>query len=171
MQLENLRRYIGSKIVDAAPLTLGEYNKFRGWEIPVNEDPATPGYIVQYPDGYISWSPTPQFEEANRETNGMSFGLALEAARKGFKIARAGWNGKGMWVIRIPGTKKAKFNPGTPYAVALKSHADEDGYVENQEILPHYDMYTINAEGRQAMLPGWLASQSDMDADDWEIVS
>lgn len=38
------------------------------------------------------------FERANRETDGMSFGLAIEAAKKGMKIARRGWNGKNQYV-------------------------------------------------------------------------
>jgi len=31
-------------------------------------------------------------------------------------------------------------------------------------------MWTTNAEGRRAMLPGWLASQTDMLAEDWQII-
>jgi len=170
MQIENLQKYIGTKLVEASPMNLGPYNTFRGWDIPKEESPTTPGYIVKYPDGYISWSPKKQFEDANRLTTNMNFGLAVEAMKKGAKVSRAGWNGIGMFVFYVPGTKKAKFNPGTPYAVALKHIADAHGYVEDQEILPHFDMYTVNAEGRRAMLPGWLASQSDINADDWEIV-
>jgi hypothetical protein len=97
------------------------------------------------------------------KTSGMAFGHAVEAAKKGFKIARSGWNGKGMWVIYVPGTKKAELRAGTPYAKALPKR-------KTIEILPHFDMYTINAQGRRAMLPGWLASQSDLDAEDWCIV-
>lgn len=38
------------------------------------------------------------FERANREAEGMSFGLAIEAAKKGKKVARRGWNGKNQYV-------------------------------------------------------------------------
>ncbi len=29
---------------------------------------------------------------------GMVFGLAVEAMKRGAKVARTGWNGKGMWL-------------------------------------------------------------------------
>lgn len=93
----------------------------------------------------------------------MSFGDAIVAAKEGKKVARAGWNGKGMWVIYVPGTIKAALVPETPYAKAL-------GKRKSVDILPHFDMWTVNAAGRRAMLPGWLASQSDMDACDWVVV-
>lgn len=67
-------KYKCHKIVGARPMTLGDYNKYRGWDIPENEVPDTAGYLVEYavvegeipvhPDhlGYISWSPAEQFE-------------------------------------------------------------------------------------------------------------
>lgn len=56
--------YIGVKIIQAEPMTLGGYNSFRGWTIPENEDPKRRGYLVRYPDGYVSWSPKEIFEAA-----------------------------------------------------------------------------------------------------------
>ena len=66
--------------------------------------------------------------------------------------------------LQNPGSdgKILKMTKGSIY----KSHG-----LEEVEILPHFDMYTINAHGRRAMLPGWLASQSDMDATDYYIVA
>lgn len=52
-----------------------------------------------YSDGYESWSPKKQFEEAYRDCMGMTFGIALELLKKGCKVAREGWNGKGMFVV------------------------------------------------------------------------
>lgn len=91
----------------------------------------------------------------------MNFGEALSLLKSGKKVAREGWNGKGMWLVLVPGTKSVNFTEGSAYMKA--------GLVSG-EILPHIDMYTVNAEGRRAMLPGWLASQSDMLADDWSVV-
>ena len=65
-----MKHYIGVKEIDAKPMTRGEYNKYRGWGIPKNEDPAEEGYLVQYPDGYESWSPKKVFEEAYVEYDG-----------------------------------------------------------------------------------------------------
>lgn len=93
----------------------------------------------------------------------MNFGEAIQALKDGEKVARQGWNGKGMWLILVPGSKVA-LREGTPYANALGNPEGET------EILPHIDMWTTNSVGRRAMLPGWLASQTDMLSDDWEIV-
>jgi len=166
-----MKNYLGTKFLEATPMKLGAYNEFRGWTIPNNEDPEAEGFLVVYPDGYESWSPKGQFEKAYRETDGLSFGLAIEAMKKGFKVARTGWNSKGMFCIYVPGTDQVTFTINTPYAKALSNLADEHGNVHDQIILPHFDMYTINTEGRRAMLPGWLASQSDIAADDWQIVN
>lgn len=91
----------------------------------------------------------------------MNFGQAIEALKQGKKVSRAGWNGKGMWLVLVPGTPNVNFTEGSPYMKAG---------LTSGEILPHIDMYTVNAEGRRAMLPGWLASQSDMLAEDWTLV-
>ncbi len=92
----------------------------------------------------------------------LNFGQAIEALKAGEKVARDGWNGKGMWLILVPGTPSAPLRDGTPYKTATG--------LDECEILPHIDMWTINASGRRAMLPGWLASQSDMLANDWRTV-
>jgi hypothetical protein len=164
--------YIGTKIIQAEPMSRADYNEYRNWALPANEDGTDEGYLVEYTDGgkpndsrhagYISWSPKAQFEGAYRETAGLTFGLAIEALKLGKKVARTGWNGKGMWLILVPGTKAVNFTEGSPYMKA--------GLVSG-EILPHIDMYTTNAEGRRAMLPGWLASQTDMLAEDWMVVA
>jgi hypothetical protein len=91
----------------------------------------------------------------------MNFGQAIEALKSGKKVSREGWNGKGMWLILVPGTPEVVTTEGTPYHKA--------GFLTG-EILPHIDMYTTNSFGRKAMLPGWLASQTDMLADDWNVV-
>jgi hypothetical protein len=92
----------------------------------------------------------------------MTFGAAIEAMKAGKKVSRAGWNGKGMWLILVQGTADAVLRPETPYAKALN--------LDSCQILPHIDMWTVNADGRRAMLPGWVASQTDMLSEDWMTV-
>ena len=167
-----MKRFIGTKLINAKPMTRIEYNVFRGWSLPENEIGADEGYLVEYLDGgkgntdtyagYVSWSPKEQFDNAYRECDNMTFGMAIEALKKGLKVARKGWNGKGMWLILVPGTPSAELKPATPYANALSA--------THCEILPHIDMWTTNSEGRRAMLCGWLASQTDMLSEDWEII-
>ena len=64
-----MKKYIGCKLLKAEPMTRGAYNEYRGWTIPEDEDPAEPGYFVRYPDGYVSWSPKPVFEQAYMEVD------------------------------------------------------------------------------------------------------
>lgn len=166
-----MKRYIGVKEINAKPMKRAVYNVARGWELPADENGDDDGYLVEYIDGgqantaeyegYISWSPKDVFERAYKPVDGMTFGLALEALKKGHKVARRGWNGKGMWLVLVPGTPSINPGPETPYGKAG---------VTECEILPHIDMWTTNAHGRRAMLPGWLASQTDMLSQDWEIV-
>lgn len=93
----------------------------------------------------------------------MDFGQALYALKDGARVMRAGWNGKGMWLVLVPGSR-VQLTPGTPYDKALGS----GGYGQTHVTIDaHIDMLT--AKG--TMQPGWLASQADMLADDWELVS
>ena len=62
-----MKTYIGIKPVEAVPMTRGEYNEYRRWNIPAGENPNDAGYLVRYPDGYESWSPSDVFEEAYTE--------------------------------------------------------------------------------------------------------
>jgi hypothetical protein len=97
----------------------------------------------------------------------MRFGEAITLLNAGHPVTRQGWNGNGMFLIRAGGYKVEadKVKPNDPInAEFLKNRG-----LTHLEILPHIDMWTINSEGRQAYLPGWLASQSDMLADDWMI--
>lgn len=154
-----MKQFIGTKIIKAIQMdrAAAEAHLQRN----VGGDKHGDGYLVEYDGGYQSWSPKDVFEDAYRPTSGMPFGLAIEAMKKGAKVARAGWNGKGMWLIMVPGIKAVNFTEGSPYMKAGLTHG---------EILPHIDMYTVNSEGRRAMLPGWLASQTDMLSDDWAII-
>ena len=72
-----MKLYEGTKQLNAKPMTRGDYNKFRGWTIPDNEDPNECGYLVEYLDGgkanvdgyagYVSWSPADVFERTYKE--------------------------------------------------------------------------------------------------------
>lgn len=80
----------------------------------------------------------------------MNFGVALEAAKKGAKIARKGWNGKGIFVkVQIP-DQHSKMT--SPYL-----YIDTTGLETDNEFAP------------RSCVP-WFASQTDMLADDWVIV-
>jgi len=164
--------YIGTKLIKALPMSRQEYNDYRGWELPENEDGSDEGYLVEYLDGgqandkrhagYISWSPAAVFDNAYRKTDGISFGLAIEAMKQGNKVCRAGWNGKGMWVAVSPGSQFAPEHAKPGHA----AHHLAQTQTAPITLSAHIDMKA--ADG--TLVVGWLASQTDMLADDWMIL-
>ena len=166
-----MKQYIGTKMVQAAPairflLKSGEnmivekddMHAMQYAEAMIESGEVTAweeAYTVVYKDGYSSWSPAQVFEEAYRETSGMNFGLAIEAAKMGKKIARAGWNGKGMFLYYVPA---AAYPPATDVAKEA---------FDGQNV--PYGAYIAMKTAQGNVVP-WLASQTDMLADDWYIV-
>lgn len=155
-----MKQYIGSKIVKAwpcyrIPVIGGRYEYCKLDEVVPTCITGQPedGYRVQYEDGYLSWSPKAVFEKAYRETTGLSFGLAIEAAKMGKKIARAGWNGKNQYVELA-------------YCISYKNNAAEIVNVNHCNIGNKAFAFV----GTSGVQMGWLASQADMLADDWQIV-
>ena len=57
-----MKTYIGVKKIEAEPMTRGDYNTYRGWQIPTDENPDDEGYHVKHADGHESWSPKEDFE-------------------------------------------------------------------------------------------------------------
>lgn len=160
------KQYIGTKMINAIPMDRRAYNDLRGWQLPEDENGEDAGYLVEYLDGgkanhpdfagYISWSPANVFERAYRPAFGMTFGMAIEALKLGQKVARAGWNGKGMFVFLVPGST---FNVNRPPLLGIYPEGTEIKYC------PHIDMRTSDGK----IVP-WLASQTDVLAEDWNIV-
>lgn len=148
-----MKKYVGTKQIEAGPMTRGEYNIYRGWQIPADEDPNDKGYLVKHSDGYESWSPEKQFDEAHRPCDNMTFGIAIEMIKRGFKVARKGWNGKKQYI---------------QLATAI-SYKSMDGDVVNceHESIGNKAIAFVGTSGVQM---GWLASQADMLAEDWVIV-
>lgn len=67
----DLPQYRSHKRVHAMPMSRGDYNNYRGWQMPENEDPSDPGYLVVYNrntvDHYESWSPKHVFDDGYTE--------------------------------------------------------------------------------------------------------
>ena len=97
---------------------------------------------------------------------GLTFGQALEFLKAGHQVAREGWNGKGMWIMLVPGTQP-RITPESPYGKVLGEYANtDDGCVDQVRIESHIDMFTATGD----IQPGWLASQADMLGEDWGVV-
>ena len=91
----------------------------------------------------------------------MDFGEALKAVKSGKRAAREGWNGKGMWIAFSPGAQSLP--PERFWSEQNRKYAEEVGPVD---VLPCLTMKTATGE----ILMGWLASQTDMLAEDWAVV-
>lgn len=150
-----MRAFIGTKTLLAEPMTRGAYNAHRGWTPPEGEDQSVTGHLVVYEDGYQSWSPDAAFA-AYQPFDAMSFGHALVKLKQGFKVARAGWNGKGMFVYLVPA---ASYPVQTG---AAKSHFGEGALVPYRAYLA---LKTTDDD-----VATWVPSCSDVLADDWTLV-
>jgi len=136
-----MKNYIGTKIIQAEPSLKAEKSLNGKRE---------EGYKVIYEDGYESFSPKDVFEKAYRHTDNMSFGLAIEALKKGFRVFRSGWNGTGIFIELQKPDKNSKMT--SPYIFINTT-----------------GLRTNNPDAPKSLVP-WLASQTDMLADDWIIV-
>lgn len=159
-----MKKYIGTKMIQAEPakrywmpigakVIVGEHEMVQQ-EVVAAATSCDEGYRVRYPDGYTSFSPKEVFEEAYRRTDNMNFGLAIEAAKMGERIARKGWNGKNMYVFLA-------------FEADFVTDADISAF-DGVEVEVG-DMFVMKTAG-DTFQPGWLASQADMLADDWYIV-
>lgn len=86
----------------------------------------------------------------------LSFSQALDKLKQGNKVARSGWNGKGMFIFLVNGSK-FKVNRAPLLGI----------YPEGTEINYHAHVDMKTADGQ--IVP-WLCSQTDMLAEDWEVI-
>lgn len=107
----------------------------------------------------------------------MNFGDALKALKQGKRVARLGWNSKGMWIFlrlgRFDGPSRG-FKVGEEIRVDHPSTQNgvsfglfEAGPGDQPIIMPCLEMKA--ADG--SIVPGWLASQTDMLAEDWTMLA
>lgn len=157
-----MNKFVGTKTVQATPRTRKEHHD---WLNSIERcccgdaNPNEEGYTVEYPDGYVSWSPKETFEKAYHSAEAMTFGEAIAAMKQGARVARKGWNGKGMFVV---------YQKGYPEGIPCnKNTAEAFGYKEGDLFICRPYMQMRCADGTHQM---WLASQSDVLAEDWYIV-
>lgn len=90
----------------------------------------------------------------------MDFGAALNTLKSGGRVARSGWNGEGMWVALSPGYDDLP--SGKIWSAPIRDHAEQhDG---TATFRPYLMMLTAQGD----FVP-WVASQSDILAEDWEL--
>ncbi|MDD6104206.1 MAG: DUF2829 domain-containing protein [Bacteroidales bacterium] len=90
----------------------------------------------------------------------LNFGQAIEALKNGKKVARKGWNGKGMYLWLLPPSEVKKEWVKDP--MLLEAFGDRD-------VLPCLGSIRMLTATKE-VLTGWLASQTDMLSEDWVIL-
>lgn len=113
----------------------------------------------------------------NRPQINLTYGEALEAVKQDRLIARAGWNGKGMFVFMRPEDtlsadmiiNKVKSLPQA-FKDTLNSHV-QAGTVPADQVFVKFTAYLCMKAADGTIVNGWLASQTDMLAEDWMILA
>lgn len=88
---------------------------------------------------------------------GLTFEQALHLVKNGKRVARSGWNGKGMFIFLVRGST---FKVDRPPLLGI--------YEEGTEIRYHSHVDMRTADG---FIVPWTVSQTDLLAHDWEEVS
>ena len=144
-----MKKYVGTKVVEARPMTRGDYNNYRGWQIPVDENPEDAGYLVKHSDSYVSWSPA--FEAAYREYDKnkllvTAVDMMSEDYKERFKAEYK------QLEIRFDGLRKMlkkwdegtlAFEPTCPrstYNMQLKAMADYMAVLEARAVMENIDL-------------------------------
>lgn len=91
----------------------------------------------------------------------MDFGAALDTLKVGGKVARTGWNGAGMWIALSPGFDDLAAH--RIWSAPIREHA------ENHDGAATFRPYLMMKTAQGDFVP-WVASQSDVLAEDWEPV-
>jgi hypothetical protein len=111
----------------------------------------------------------------------LGFGEALEAIKNGKRATREGWNGKGMFIFMRPADElhidmvidKVKSLPQSVKDFYLQDVTPDDGvriYPADDEEKVIFTAYLCMKDAQGRVVNGWLASQTDILSEDWEIL-
>lgn len=101
----------------------------------------------------------PQVAPYEVTAQGLSFSQALNALKVRLKVRRSGWNGKGMWIV---------LQNGYPDGIPINHNTAEATRIPEGTVRcfrPYLMMKTAQGD----FVP-WVASQTDILAEDWEMV-
>lgn len=150
-------------VAEARPVTEEEINGNIDSRISIsqadldNGSPKAGDMIARNPLNHVDqWLIAKDYFVVNFSDVKHDFGWAIQQLKLGKKVARSGWNGKGMFIFLVQGSR---FEVNRPPLLGIYP----EGTVIDYQ--PHIDMKTAD----NTVVP-WLASQSDVLAEDWEIV-
>ncbi len=92
----------------------------------------------------------------------MNFGEAIQALKNNQKVSREGWNGKSMFLFLV--TPVQKENGEEFCCLDLPANVDDTWELKQRPVI-------VMKDATDQLVIGWLASQTDMLAEDWSIVS
>lgn len=147
-----MQQYVSTKIVTATPMTRQEYNNFRGWQLPADENGADEGYLVEYHDGgqsnvdshkgYVSWSPKDVFERASVAIGDISAyephhqRMMAERAQLCDRISKlVGFIGSEKY-LEIESIEQCRLNAQLDYMMSYRRELDERLIAINEKIEP-----------------------------------
>lgn len=111
------------------------------------------GFVEPNPMNYLSMN--------------VNFGHAVEAMKNGYCVARQGWNGKNMYVFLNKGSKHFLAGRDLPQQVeSIRTDLFENGAEGTSTRLPNINMMAATG----SVVTGWLASQTDILAEDWCVL-
>lgn len=167
-----MKTYIGMKVVQAKPaVTVNGCIWPDGMALPAeytrpslkeNLEQKDCGPVISEGYVYIGDHKYPVFEEKEEfekrffDAENVTFSIALDAMKRGGRIARKGWNGKGMYVFLADD-------------VEFRTEADISEF-ENAEDGVYTSEMMVLRTAQGTFQPGWLATQSDILADDWYVL-
>lgn len=115
-------------------------------------------------------------ENSGQSNTSLTFGQAIEAVKRGRRAARSGWNGKGLFIYLNKGSvdgARLGYRPGEQPLPDHQSTLDgvrlglfETGDTGTLTRLPNINMHSATG----STVTGWLASQTDLLAEDWTIL-
>lgn len=150
--------YIRMNMVEMEPMTLHQFDDYKQRE---HSGENAEGYKITYPDGYVSWCPKTVSDQVSipcGDNRGLPFGYAIAQCQFfGKKIKRAGWNGDGQFV---------RFES----VLAFADGSNKNGVgpdITSDCFVFHFKNRVTGETGIQV---GWLASQADLKANDWQII-
>lgn len=150
-----MKKYIGTKVIMAEPMTMTEAQKVLGRELKpttVEED----GYLVEYKDGYKSWSPKSVFDNAYHEVGSVNFGGAIALLKAGHAVKRKSWSGS-KFLYYIP-------------SASYPAMTDVAKSIMNEERKVSYKEY-IAIRCKDGDVGFYTPTQWDVLANDWELVT
>lgn len=116
-------------------------------------------------DPQVNTHERPMSEYSGHNPDTFDFGTAIRLLKSGNRVAREGWNGKNMFLFLLPA------QDGIPVSVINDPSLRQ--VIENETGRDTFDAYgSIRMwTADKKVLTGWLASQTDMLAEDWVLIS